>query len=120
MSILVDHCVPHLFVRRLHEWGYSATPLRTHLAPDAEDPDVIALAQQLDAILLTVDMDFANILNYPPQNFQGIIVARYEAHREKAVLNTLQQALQDLYRERLRGVLVIVTANRYRIRQSQS
>ncbi len=117
MSILLDHCVPRKYLRLLQSWGYNAMLLTEHVAPDAADVDVIALAQTLDAVLLTVDLDFANILNYPPDDFAGIVVMRYEASNEDFLAASLQQALTDLYRDPLRGVLVIIEPLRYRIRR---
>ena len=117
MSILIDHCVPRKFHRLLHEWGYPATLLQEHILADSPDPDVLQIAQTLDAALLTVDMDFSNILDYPPANYVGLIVMRYEAHQETAVIESLKQLLSDLYREELRRVLVIAEPTRYRIRK---
>ncbi len=118
MSILLDHNVPAKFVRLLNDWDYEASRLTDHLAADTDDVDVIELAQTLDAILLTIDLDFSNILDYPPADYAGIIVMRYQASAENAVIATLRQVLADLYRDDLRGVLVIVEPTRYRIRQS--
>lgn len=117
MSILVDHCVPNIFLHVLQQWGYEANPLKKYISPDADDPDVLLLAQKLDAVLLTADMDFSNILNYPPQDYQGIIVIRYQAVQETESIAALKSALEDLYRDGLRGVLVVITANRYRVRR---
>lgn len=118
MSILLDQCVPRKFLRLLRSWGYEASLLTEHTAADAKDPIVINLAGELDAALLTVDLDFANILHYPPQNYGGIIVLRYQFAEETALAATLQQMLRDLYRDGLRGVLVVVTPDRYRVRRS--
>lgn len=117
MSILLDHCVPRKFLRLLHEWGYEATLLRQHIAPDSDDPDVITTAQELDAVLFTVDMDFANILDYSPEDYQGIVVMRYQAGKEEESISVLKQALNDLYRDGLRGTLVVISAERYRVRR---
>lgn len=118
MSILLDHNVPAKFMRLLNEWGYEASRLTEYLDADAADIDVIALAQTLDAVLLTIDLDFANILDYSPANYAGILVMRYQAAVEAAVIVTLRQALDDLYRDDLRGTLVIIEPTRYRIRKS--
>lgn len=117
MSILIDHCVPRKYLRLLKSWGYDATILSQHIPADSDDPDVLKLAQTLDAILLTVDLDFSNILNYPPHNHAGIIVMRYEAKDERGLTRTLRTALHDLYRDDLRGALVIVEPRRYRVRR---
>ena len=87
-----------------------------YIAPDSPDPDVIALTTQFDAILLTIDLDFANILDYPPAKYGGIIVLRYAIVYEAQLDTTLKIALEDLSREDIRGTLIIVTSQRYRIR----
>ena len=68
-------------------------------------------------MLLTADLDFANIISYPPANDDGIIVMRYETAEEASLTLSLQQALEDLYRDSLRGILVIIEPTRYRIRR---
>jgi len=115
--ILLDHGVPRRYLRLLEAWVYPATVSSMHIAADATDVDVIALAQRLDAVLLTVDLDFSSILDYPPANYGGIIVLRYKPQNELRVDRTLQHALSDLHRERFRGILVIVGPGRYRIRR---
>jgi predicted nuclease of predicted toxin-antitoxin system len=117
MSILLDHCVPQKCRGILQSWGYDVTLLKEHINPDADDVDVIAIAQKLDSVLLTVDMDFANILDYPPQNYQGIVVVRYQAIEEEVVITTLKQALLDLYRDDLRKALIVITGKHYRMRR---
>ena len=116
--ILLDQCVPAKFQRIIKTWGYDVDLLKQHIAPNSPDPDVIELAKNLDAVLLTIDLDFSNIIDYPPQDFQGIIVLRYDIRAETAVLNTLKQALADLYRDDLRQVLIIVDESKYRIRKA--
>lgn len=116
--ILLDNCMPRRYQRLLREWGYPASLLSEHTASDAPDTLVIETATQLDAVLLTVDLDFSNILDYPPNAYGGIIVMRYAIEEEAEVDTSLKAALADLYREGLRGALVIVTAGRYRVRKS--
>jgi len=116
MSILLDHCVPHHYLRLLHDWGYEVHLLKEQADPRSPDPDVLRVASKLDAVLVTVDTDFQNILQYPPQNYQGIVVIQNEQRAQKAIAAVFKQALQELYRDKLRGVLVIIEAEGYRIR----
>src|SRR5215207_3604904 len=117
MSIFIDHCVPRKFHRLLQEWGYPSNLLHDHIPVDSPDSDVLRIAQTLDAVLLSVDLDFSNILDYPPIDYMGLIVMRYEPDQETALIATLKQTLSDLYRDDLRHVLVIVEPTRYRIRK---
>lgn len=117
MSFLIDNCVPRKYLSLLKSWGYNAALLSQHIPADSADPDVLKLAQTLDAVLLTVDLDFSNILLYPPQNYVGIMVMRYAVKDEAALTATLQTALNSLKRDELRGALVIVEPRRYRVRR---
>ena len=116
--ILLDHCMPHRYLGLLHKWGYSANLLTDHAEADAPDAKVIEIATNLDAVLLTADLDFSNILDYPPKDYASIIVMRYQAHEETQADASLKSTLEDLYREDLRGTLVIVSPRQYRIRRS--
>jgi predicted nuclease of predicted toxin-antitoxin system len=117
MIILLDHCVPRRYLRLLISWGYPSELITAHIPADSPDEDVLALALSLDAALLTVDMDFANILDYPPEDHEGIIVIRNQAQKEQETDTTLKQALDDLYRNGLRSTLVIISPGRYRVRR---
>lgn len=118
MTILLDHCVPRRYYRLLGSWNYPVELSSAHIPQDAPDADVIALAHRLNAVLLTVDLDFANILDYPPADHEGIIVLRYQIDEEVELDATLKAMLADIYREGLRGALVIVSAGRYRVRRA--
>src|SRR5690606_36383256 len=98
-------------------WGYTVSMVQDHVRADSPDLRVLELARSLDAVLLTVDLDFANILDYPPQDTGGLIVMRYRTEDEATLEVTLRQLLNDLYRDGLRGVLVIVSPERYRVRR---
>ena len=103
MRILADHCVYGETVRILREAGHEITPLKQLIPPSYDDPDVISLATSLDAILLSNDKDFADIIKYPPTNFVGVIVLRITPRNENLVHNTLSKTLQKKDRDSLRG-----------------
>lgn len=65
----------------------------------------------------TIDLDFSNILDYPPKDYEGIVVLRYKITDEADIDTMLKTALEDLSREDLRGVLLIVSPSRYRLRR---
>jgi predicted nuclease of predicted toxin-antitoxin system len=60
-------------MQTLREAGHEVVRLREQLPLESPDADVIAKAQQLDAILLSLNGDFADIVTYPPADYQGII-----------------------------------------------
>lgn len=117
MTILLDSSTPRRYLHLLSEWGYLAELSSAHIAKDAPDSEVLALAARFNAVLLTVDLDFSNIMDYPPSQHGGIIVLRYQPEDEPALDATLRSALADLYRDGLDKTLVVVSPGRYRVRR---
>jgi predicted nuclease of predicted toxin-antitoxin system len=118
MKILADHCVYGKTVKILRDQGYQVLTLKELNKADANDPDVLALAQSLDAVLVTNDKGFGNILFYPPQHYGGIIVLRVTGANQERVHQLLVDALKTFDREGLRKALVVINASAYRVRRS--
>ncbi|HEX4542000.1 MAG TPA: DUF5615 family PIN-like protein [Candidatus Acidoferrum sp.] len=47
--------------------------MRDVLPVEAPDAIVIAKAQEIDAILLSLNGDFADIVTYPPKSYKGVV-----------------------------------------------
>lgn len=119
MTILIDHCVPRRYQRLLDEWGYETYLTIDYLPADATDKRIIEFLLDKDYVLLTIDKGFANVTDYPPGKYPGIIVLRHKSGDEVDLDQILQMMLRELYRDQLRGTLVIVSPGRYRTRRSQ-
>jgi predicted nuclease of predicted toxin-antitoxin system len=94
--------------------------LREHLPINAKDPEVIACAQSLEAVLVTLNGDFANIINYPPAKFRGIIALQIQNHPESLpaiVIRLLTYLGEHPDRENYAGKLFLVEAHRIRIKE---
>ncbi|MDA0834727.1 MAG: DUF5615 family PIN-like protein [Planctomycetota bacterium] len=120
LQFLADHCVSNAIVESLCENGHAVVRLREHLPVDSSDSEVIALAQKLDVILLSLNGDFADIVTYPPSNFGGIIAIQLRNHPESnpQLMKRLctfftNQSDRDFYR----GRLLLVEVHRIRLRQ---
>jgi predicted nuclease of predicted toxin-antitoxin system len=81
------------------------------------DDDVAQVCQQEGRALVTLDLDFADIRAYPPQNYSGIIVLRLVDQSRPAVLRVVQRLLPLFAVEPLAGHLWIVDDSQVRIRQ---
>jgi hypothetical protein len=80
----------------------------------------IAKAQERDAILLSLNGDFADIVTYPPKNYRGIVALQMRNHAE--IQDDLMARLTAYLRlrptmEYYRGKLLVVEVNRIRIRE---
>ena len=66
LCFFADHCVPKSIIRFLSEAGYEVFILREYIPCDSDDNSVIDKAQELGAILISLNSDFANIISFPP------------------------------------------------------
>jgi predicted nuclease of predicted toxin-antitoxin system len=103
----------------LQNVGHEVLRLREYLATDSNDTDIISRAQELDSILLSLNGDFADIVNYPPDRYQGIIALRVDNHPEilQELLMTLTAYLSkygDM--SHYAGKLLIAEVHRIRMR----
>src|SRR5438128_2007713 len=120
LRFFIDHCVPRFASESLQQAGHQVDILRDHLPTDSPDPAVIAYAQTLDAILMTLNGDFADIINYPPANYGGIIalqVKNQPASLPATIMRLLTYLSDHPEREHYTGKLFLVEAHRIRIRE---
>jgi predicted nuclease of predicted toxin-antitoxin system len=119
LQFFADHCVSTYIIERLRGQGHEVLRLIEHLPTDAPDPVVIAKAQELEAILILLNGDFADIVRYPPSLYNGIIALQIKNHPEITV--QIATRLNDhlavhTEAEQYVGKLLLVEAHRTRIR----
>jgi predicted nuclease of predicted toxin-antitoxin system len=115
----MDQCVPRSVAEGLRNARYAVDLLRDHLPINAKDPEVIACAQTLDAVLMTLNGDFADIINYPPAKFGGIIALQIRNHPESLpaiIMRLLTYLGEHPEQEHYAGKLLLVEAHRIRIK----
>lgn len=117
MKILADHCVYGKTVKFLRAQGHEVITLQEIGQAKAADPQVLTLAQSLDAVLVTNDKGFGNILTYPPERYAGILLLRVTATNQQRVHQILLDFLKSHDRESLRKALVVIDARTYQIRR---
>ncbi len=88
----------------------------------SRDEEIIKLARLQKRILLTLDTDFSNTLQYPLKMSPGIIVFRLkELNRSNiisTVLNTIETIKSSPQLKKLKGKLMIVKEKDYKLIQS--
>ena len=65
LRLFVDHCVPNSVVIPFRNSGHEVFLLKDEIACDSDDAIVIAKAQELKSILVSLNGDFADIVVYP-------------------------------------------------------
>ena len=82
LRFFTDHCVPKAVAESLGHAGHEVLLLKEHIPIGSEDPVVIAEAQKLSAILVSLNGDFSDIVTYPPSLYKGIISLQARNHPE--------------------------------------
>ncbi len=120
MRFFLDHCISNTVAEKLRQEKYEVEHLRDHLPTDSKDPDVIAKAQELDTILVSLNGDFADITTYVPSRYQGIVALQEKNHPEieHIIIEGLCSYLTaHPNRDHYRGKLFVVVPHRIRIRE---
>ena len=119
MRFLLDHCVPNRVGKLLGDAGHEVTRLRECLPTDSPDPVVIRKADELDAVLVSLNGDFADITAYPPAHYRGIIGLQVR-NRPETVTPITQRLVtyldQKPNRRDMDGKLLLVEPHRIRVR----
>ena len=120
LRFFADQCVPTVVIEILCDAGYEVCYLRDYLPIESPDLVVISKAQELEMILISLNGDFANIFDYPPSDYQGIVALQVRNHPE--VLPQIVSRLKDYLSvnpdiEHYSGKLFLVEVHRIRIRQ---
>ena len=118
MRFLVDANMPRSTLSLLAGLGHTGEHARDIGLGHAPDAEIAARARNTGAAFVTRDVDFADIRNYPPHEFQGLIVLRMPDDTvAQTIVNLLERFLkQTELAARLPGHLVILEPDRVRFR----
>ena len=115
LQLLADECVYKATTDFLLSLGYDVVTAQELGLSGADDDIVIDKAVTLGRVLLTRDMDFSNVLIYPPAKYLGIVVLKMKPATMHAVHKVLEQALVQMHN--LIGTLLVVDRSKFRIRR---
>jgi len=116
VRFLADMGLDLRVVTWLREQGYDATHLREEGLHRMPNGDIFAKALAEDRIILTFDLDFAEIAALSRAGKVGVIVFRLHNTRTRHVIARLAAVLADCARDLDRGVVVAVEESRHRVR----
>ncbi len=116
MKFKIDENLPIEFAELLTDATHDAVTVSTQGLRGTDDPTLVDICMREDRILVTLDLDFADIRSYPPQDFPGFIVLRVARHDKRHLMEVFQRAISLIDREPLKRHLWIVEETRVRIR----
>lgn len=112
LKALCDENISNATIAFLKKRGVAVVSLRRG-APDSE---VALCAQKEKRILITFDSDFANILNYPPSRYHGILRLNVHPPTNARVTRALQAMFTHFKKQRdFKGKLIIAEPAGFRV-----
>ena len=107
--------------RRVVEWlranGHDAVHLREQGLKRLPDSDIFKKAAEEQRIILTVDLDFGEIIALSGTHSTGVIIFRLRNTRTLHVIARLQKVLETSTVDLLTGAVVVVEETRHRVRR---
>ncbi len=120
MRIKLDENMPRDAAVRLREEGHDVMSVVDEGLGGEKDPPVLKAASDEGRILLTFDLDFANIREFPLGTHAGIVVFRLQDQRWKTLKGPLNRALAKGGLDDMAGGLAIVSEARIRYKRSKT
>ena len=118
MRILVDENLPYSAVIKLRSLSFPAEHVRDVGLCGSSDKVIASYARNNKIVLLTRDLDFGNILLYPPASHHGIVIIRLP-YRFSA--QQVSRIIEDFFRKvnetTILGNIIILELHRFRIRK---
>ena len=117
MRVKLDENLPVQLKALFTESGHDAATVVDEGLGGAPDAAMASACITEERVLITLDLDFADIRTYPPTAHPGIVVFRLPRADRDAVLNVAAVLLERLGESSPEGQLWIVEDSRIRIRE---
>ena len=117
MRFKFDENLPGEMAALFAQAGQDAVTVLDEEIGGANDPDIAAICLSEGRVLVTLDVDFADIRVYPPQSYPGIVVFRLAKQSRDYLLEIGAGLLRELSAASPQGQLWILEDARIRIRE---
>jgi len=116
MKIKLDENMPLALAKLLGSAGHNVSTVPEENLSGAEDPIVLKKATEEGRLLMTFDVDFADIRSFPLGSHAGIVVFRLHDQRWAVLKGPTERLIASDLLERLRKGLAVVDEKRIRIK----
>lgn len=117
MKFKVDENLPSEYVSILSDAGFEADTVVDQKLSGTDDSVLFERCCIEGRVLMTLDLDFANVQAYPPKSHQGIVVLRPKSQDKPTLIAILQRLIFTLTKRSPDGQLWIVEHDRIRYRE---
>ena len=120
-KFVIDEDMPRSTAKVLRDSGYEVKDIRDYGLRGVDDEEVYQFTQNDQAVLITGDKDFGNILRFSIGSHFGIVIAHFPNEMTTNEVNRqLVERFRDFTEVDFKGNLIIVEPGRVRIRRKMS
>ena len=116
MRFLADMGIPSSIVVQLRQRGHDAIHLREQGLQRLPDGEILRKAIDENRILLTLDLDFSEIVALSDNQKVGVVIFRLRNTRAHHIMARLEKVLRESSDALERGAVVSVDEHRHRVR----
>lgn len=113
-----DENLPDEVAQSLRAAGHDCHTVWDEQLQGAVDSAIADRCRQEGRVLVTLDLDFANIRAYPPGTHPGIIVLRPHSTDVESVLGIVARVIKELAQEEANGSLWVCDDAATRVREA--
>lgn len=117
MRLKLDENVDPRSVAILRTAGHDVATVPDEHLSGRPDAAVEAICRMEARCLVTLDLDFANVLAYPPERYSGLVVLRHPKPTAAGLLNLVRQLAALLAQHNPEQRLWIVEPGRLRVHE---
>jgi predicted nuclease of predicted toxin-antitoxin system len=117
MKLKLDENLSRHLKSLLAPFGHDVTTAADEGLLSRPDADVANAAKAEGRVLLTLDLDFANVLAYPPGSHPGIVLFRPATLGPLEVNHLIEEFVRKTALNELAGCLTVVDPGRVRVRR---
>ncbi|HEX9984108.1 MAG TPA: DUF5615 family PIN-like protein [Thermoanaerobaculia bacterium] len=115
MQFKIDENLPDAIVALLAANGHDVCTAREQTLNGRPDVELAAVCKSERRAMVTLDLDFADITSFPPEEYPDIIVLRLRSQSKAHIVSVFESVLPLLAEEPLDGHLWIVEEDRVRV-----
>jgi predicted nuclease of predicted toxin-antitoxin system len=113
-SFLLDENVPHILIEALTLAGHEVLTAQGVQLNATTDESVFAYAQTIGATVISLDLDFSDLRNFPLGNHFGIVMLRLKNLPPRQMADRTVIALTTEVKGELYGSLIVIDAHNTR------
>ncbi|HMW07963.1 MAG TPA: DUF5615 family PIN-like protein [Leptospiraceae bacterium] len=117
MKFKIDENLPIEIAELLREKNFQADTVNEENLSGVKDSIISDTCKKEDRILVTLDLDFSDIRNYPPIKYPGFIVLRLKSQDKESIINVFKKFIPFIQEENIQNKLCILEENKVRIRE---